>query len=536
VQDRERAAQNWPRVIWRAWRNEDDEEIAVQLYGLVSGQPAGATAVMVLALLGVFYGTAVGLFVKAMFWGWIIEQGQIIGRVLTFSMLAPFLLVGGLLGGTLSLLLHIVRKPWLTWRRLLARFSPMIAPELSPLPLEDTMAFVAGIIGGIVLAGPLGGAILGVLTRIGRTSNHSWERSASVGMMGGLLGGLIFLAILALAEPVAILAILGLLIVTLGQVVGLFLGLDLGLVGGWLWGLLAGSLGGVIVSYVFHPTAGLLVGTTIILINGVASLLRDSPHSWRWRMLWFWWSGRPTAAELELALRQAMQDPSRSSPWRSVLDRLNGRSPTISVADLASELGHRRWDNRFVARQRLAPLGGKAVQTLRELANDPSSESCRTARWLLQSIAAETAKRLADLANDLLCPRCLVRCGRLKISVPGPDLHYYGCRSCGQSREFQEWKGEIVAVLDNNLQQERAEAVGTMRVSWRHRKGLFDFDRVEILRAGEEDVERFALQVANDTDTFRRRRYREMVCTVGPEVTLSENTRRILGRLFGQVE
>jgi hypothetical protein len=64
---------------------------------------------------------------------------------------------------------------------------------------------------------------------------------------------------------------------------------------------------------------------------------------------------------------------------------------------------------------------------------------------------------------------------------------------------------------------------------------LFDCDWVEINQATDEDIERFAVQLGNDTDPLRRPRYREMRCLVGPECHLSENTLRILKNMFGQV-
>jgi hypothetical protein len=119
--------------------------------------------------------------------------------------------------------------------------------------------------------------------------------------------------------------------------------------------------------------------------------------------------------------------------------------------------------------------------------------------------------------------------------VPGPDLHYYGCRSCGQSREFMEWPGQVVAVLDRTMSAEQMEQDGALHVNWLRRRRRCDFDRVEIGQTDEINVERFAIQVANDTDACRRERYKQMVCTVRHEVVLSENTLRILKRTFGQV-
>ena len=66
--------------------------------------------------------------------------------------------------------------------------------------------------------------------------------------------------------------------------------------------------------------------------------------------------------------------------------------------------------------------------------------------------------------------------------------------------------------------------------------GETHFDEVEIVQATDEDVERFAVQVGNDTDPKRKPRYQEMRCVVSPECRLSENSMRILERMFGAVE
>jgi len=65
---------------------------------------------------------------------------------------------------------------------------------------------------------------------------------------------------------------------------------------------------------------------------------------------------------------------------------------------------------------------------------------------------------------------------------------------------------------------------------------LFDFEQVVIVTANDEDVERFAVQVGNDTDPVRRPKYAQMCCLVSPECALSENTVRIFRRTFGRVE
>ena len=74
-----------------------------------------------------------------------------------------------------------------------------------------------------------------------------------------------------------------------------------------------------------------------------------------------------------------------------------------------------------------------------------------------------------------------------------------------------------------------------LEVNWLKRRKLFDFDGVKIIRATDEDVERFAIQVGNDTDVTRVWKYKQMDCLVFAGSELSENTMRILRRMFGQV-
>ena len=57
-----------------------------------------------------------------------------------------------------------------------------------------------------------------------------------------------------------------------------------------------------------------------------------------------------------------------------------------------------------------------------------------------------------------------------------------------------------------------------------------------IVQASDEDVERFAVQIGNDTDGIRKPIYKDIRCTISPGCKLSENTLRILRRMIGQVE
>jgi hypothetical protein len=80
-----------------------------------------------------------------------------------------------------------------------------------------------------------------------------------------------------------------------------------------------------------------------------------------------------------------------------------------------------------------------------------------------------------------------------------------------------------------------AKQDGLLLINWSVYRALFDFDRIKIIQATDEDVERFAVQVGNDTDPFRQPRYKKMDCAIGLRCQLSENTLRILQHTFGQV-
>jgi hypothetical protein len=180
-------------------------------------------------------------------------------------------------------------------------------------------------------------------------------------------------------------------------------------------------------------------------------------------------------------------------------------------------------------------LSGEAVLALQEMATNSSHVLKPIATQLLHDIGRETTKRLGGQAEHLFCSRCLTCCEARKVRLPWwQSITYYGCRICGQSREFLN--GRLIAVLDSQMETEMFKQNGVLRVNWLAQRKLFDFDEVEIVQATDEDVERFAVQVGNDTDPKRKPFYQEMRCVVSSECRLSENTRRILARMFGAVE
>ena len=312
--------------------------------------------------------------------------------------------------------------------------------------------------------------------------------------------------------------------------VGLF-GSQIGWMLGWSAGL--GHMVGIVSLSIF-----LAASLGLKLVSWLTDLRREpNPrHLHQYRKLWFWWRPPPQSDQLDAAFEQAYKKhPEAKQVWGDVIKRFIDQRETPVPPDelVANLIQSRNWTDRFVASHLLVACGGLAVASLAEIAGRVSSPMRGTATRLLHSIEMETTYNLADKADTLLCPTCLTRCIRHQVQVSSElTTSFYGCRTCSQSREFLE--GNVVAVLDANTTDD-VDVSDTIRINWLARRELFDFDSVEIVQAGDEDIERFAVQVGNDTDPFRQRHYKTMSCKVAPGCDLSENTVKILQRMFGTV-
>ena len=97
--------------------------------------------------------------------------------------------------------------------------------------------------------------------------------------------------------------------------------------------------------------------------------------------------------------------------------------------------------------------------------------------------------------------------------------------------------GDVVAVLDHTWTGDSVRGEdNALRVNWLQRAEPFDFDRVEIIRATDQEVEDFVVAVKNDTDEWRTIQYPQSICYLAPEVELSENTQRLLRDTFADVK
>jgi hypothetical protein len=136
----------------------------------------------------------------------------------------------------------------------------------------------------------------------------------------------------------------------------------------------------------------------------------------------------------------------------------------------------------------------------------------------------------------LLCRACLSRFTE-KITKLGvlTKARFYVCRTCGAAESALLDATDVVVVLDEDADGEPVVAEDCVRCNWLKRGRLFDFDRVEIVKARDHDVERFCIVVGNDMDPFRRPRYKGMRVSVGADCRLSDNAIRILKSMFGSV-
>jgi hypothetical protein len=139
--------------------------------------------------------------------------------------------------------------------------------------------------------------------------------------------------------------------------------------------------------------------------------------------------------------------------------------------------------------------------------------------------------------QKFLCRSCLCRFERkIRKVTENSSVNFVACRYCGRTATAVRDVGEVIAVLDAESSQELKYINGRARVNWLKRQALFDFDTVEVIGISEYEVERFCVQVGNDTDSFRRPRYRKMSCTVDPQSDLSPSALNMLKSTFGEVK
>ncbi|MEM7346187.1 MAG: hypothetical protein AAF485_18255 [Chloroflexota bacterium] len=251
------------------------------------------------------------------------------------------------------------------------------------------------------------------------------------------------------------------------------------------------------------------------------------------------WAGRPPAMAVLTALKQGLAAlPQVNVVWKQPLVLLEkARRSQTKPQKFIKDLSNHSWVRRFIARHMLVIMGAETVLPLVDFlaSRDHPRDLDETIEWLLQSIETHTAEHLGEQPDQSVCLYCLTKCQRYEARYGRRKrLTYYGCRLCQQSRNI--WQGTVTTILDVASRKRVIEEENTLRVNWLKKRQLFDFDTVEIINASDEAVERFAVQVGNDTDPTRIARYPAMTCWIDTQAALSENSYRILESRFGSVE
>jgi hypothetical protein len=516
----------WADILWREWRQSEDEEYAEHLFDLTANMPLSWPGVAMVVLCSTLYG---------------LSAGYLLGLIaLNFNAGPDNWVLSGMLPLLLAWLVGIgagivgaVVSGWLSWRVGLGLATPQVFGNriggLGRFNLAVAIGLIAGLAGiSLFIVGLILVIFTGLGFRLGvKLAARDW---GMIWLMGGAAGLGVFLSQMIVQGP------------WLGLAVGLGLGIWLGLTWGsaplgiiisWL-GLLAGLL---IIGPADWLTSwlGLSAGFGLGLLPVLVGNGLEAAEAYPYRSWYFWWRRQPTLAEVRQALQAALaEQPKLQELWREPLRCLAQLEPgRDSVGVWVDDLKRSDWVGRLAARQALIELGGEAAEALAKLNDGPLQE---VAVWLLGSIEQETRRQFARRASLIRCPDCLARFGPRSVNFSlGISFSYYGCRICGQSREFLECPVGAVAVLDTNWTELQSYQDSLLRINWLLSRKVFDFDRVEIVQATDEQVERLAVQVGNDTDPARRSGYGQMACRVGPACRLSENTWRILRRTFGRV-
>ena len=277
---------------------------------------------------------------------------------------------------------------------------------------------------------------------------------------------------------------------------------------------------GAILAHGCLLAAGGLSLSPLLLTSGagVGSFLGKGPRAASIRRFCLWWRPRPDYRRLEDALLMAGDEQTKKLVARA-------RSAELDADALPKWIGHLHgasWQDRFEARHICIRYGGLAVESLRAKRVDVATS-------VLRCISADTSGRLGF--GRFLCPDCL--CQVLPHDVG--DWRFWGCRRCRRSHDLFGPGRRIVALLDSDLGANVAVSSGDIRVNRLACGELFDFDRAEIIRASDEQVESFATDVRNETDPFRLALLCKAHCRILPGHELQENTIRILRQAFRRV-
>jgi hypothetical protein len=227
-----------------------------------------------------------------------------------------------------------------------------------------------------------------------------------------------------------------------------------------------------------------------------------------------------------------------------------------SVEKLLVQLESENWRNRTSACNELGRAGDtRAIASLVPRVDDEDGNVRRAACFALHRLLRaritdrdslaqyldEAYDQAQGTARETFCTMCLCRASEVKLRLTLlRTCRYFACPKCGRAAvvgggEVLAGVKQVVAALDKAMHEPLVARNGTLTANWLACRSLFDFDSVEIVKAREIDVEKFCVQVRNDTHPDRKKRYKSMQCRVRNRLKLRENTLRNLSAAFGEV-
>lgn len=252
------------------------------------------------------------------------------------------------------------------------------------------------------------------------------------------------------------------------------------------------------------------------------------------------------SAEVRHAASSSLEKLGEGHLARAIAGLLDGKCEALSeiphllakrdfraVLPLQADLAHQAPCSRELICEALGRFGDiRATDALLTALSGKDKKVQSSARSALEAISESAAPRV----RLFLCRSCMTRFDSRptdkRLLRKG---RYYACRTCGKAVNAVPDIRTAVAVLDSEWGKDETREKDQIRVNWLNYRKLFDFDRVEIVSASDEDVQRLCVQVGNDTDEFRRKKYKQVTVTVSPACRIEENTLRILKSMFAEV-
>ena len=144
-------------------------------------------------------------------------------------------------------------------------------------------------------------------------------------------------------------------------------------------------------------------------------------------------------------------------------------------------------------------------------------------------------KPVAKKFKKIICTNCLTRFKKYprKLSF-FHDHTYYACRVC-KGWEHIEGAGEIIAVLDRNMDLKMKSHKNKLHINWFQLKTPFDFEKVHIIDADEFEVEEFVMKMRNDSDDLRLKNLKNIQVMISKDCNLPKLKINLLENIFGKV-